>query len=253
LPAITTATDFTVLGAQTTTLPGTIAALDTTNFAVRTDGTSYFIDLPSLPGGLFRQLSESADFWDGGIEGTCCNTTVEIFKPQNSTPVQLTYTTFGEYFDYDFTSAPAGVFAFGTATPSGAVPTTGSATYDAIVAGMTLDQFAVVHGTATLQFDFGAGTLAGSMSPTIYSETYGPYTSLGIYTFTNTVFGIGHTTFSGDLSRPGLSTLGSFNGLFTGPAAQELMARWTAPFESPDNPGFIGEMFGVWVGKKSCC
>ena len=83
----------------------------------------------------------------------------------------------------------------------------------------------------------------------MFSQTASATVSLGTYTFVNTVFGVGHTTFSGDLSHVGFSTLGSFNGLFTGPAAQELMARWSAPYENPDTHA-MQEMFGIWVGKK---
>jgi len=46
-----------------------------------------------------------------------------------------------------------------------------------------------------------------------------------------------------------MSERGAFNGQFTGPAAQELMARWTAPTLDP-NSNTTQQMFGVWVGKK---
>jgi hypothetical protein len=49
------------------------------------------------------------------------------------------------------------------------------------------------------------------------------------------------------LSRSGIAEHGTFNGLFTGPSAQELMARWTAPMPGPNT---TQQMFGVWVGKK---
>jgi hypothetical protein len=64
----------------------------------------------------------------------------------------------------------------------------------------------------------------------------------------NTVYSVGSPTFSGELSRSGTTERGTFNGLFTGPAAQELMARWTAPIVDP-NTKTTSQMFGVWVGK----
>jgi len=251
-PGVTTTTNFAVVGAQGATIPTTIAALDTTNFAVRYDAgvDAYIVDLPYLPEGKFLSNGSNNDFWFGGIEGNCC-AVITMLKPfPTTTRIQLTYTTYATFYDYDFHDfAPFGVFAFGTATPAGSVPTTGSATYDAMVAGLTIDRGFDVNGSATLHFDFGAGTLAGSMTPTMFSQTASATVSLGTYTFVNTVFGVGHTTFSGDLSHVGFSTLGSFNGLFTGPAAQELMARWSAPYENPDTHA-MQEMFGIWVGKK---
>lgn len=118
---------------------------------------------------------------------------------------------------------------------------------DAIVAGYTLDTIQFVGGTASLQFDFGAGTLAGSFSPYTFNAS-GTQIGLGTYSFVNTVFSTGSTTFSGQLQHGGTSDLGAFNGLFTGPAAQELMAKWTAPYLNPDTSQWK-EMFGVWVGK----
>ena len=45
------------------------------------------------------------------------------------------------------------------------------------------------------------------------------------------------------------STSGSFDGLFTGPAAQELMATWTASAIDPNTQAPI-DLFGIWVGKR---
>ena len=110
-----------------------------------------------------------------------------------------------------------------------------------------MNSFALIRGNATLQFNFGAGTLAGHFDPV--HELNGVSTNLGTYNFVSTVFGVGSTSFSGALSLTGTSTLGAFDGRFTGPAAQELMARWTAPCLAPGTQR-PGEMFGVWVGKK---
>jgi len=50
-------------------------------------------------------------------------------------------------------------------------------------------------------------------------------------------------------STSSTSARGSFNGQFTGPRAEELMARWTAPLHNPST-NTDTQMFGVWVGKK---
>ena len=162
-----------------------------------------------------------------------------------------TYTSLGEWYGQTGVSATgdllnaSGSFAYGIPTQSGGVPVTGSATYIAMIDGATVDgEF--VSGDATLQFNFAAGTLAGHLDPTLC-----PFDceSLGRYDFTNTVFGVGSTSFSGTLSKAGLPGTGSFDGLFTGPTGEELMARWSAPYQQPGSSQ-TGQMFGVLVGKR---
>jgi hypothetical protein len=65
----------------------------------------------------------------------------------------------------------------------------------------------------------------------------------------NTVYGSGSTTFSGQLANAGFAQNGTFDGQFTGPIAQELMARWSAPFIDPATSQ-QSTMFGVWVGRN---
>jgi len=142
-----------------------------------------------------------------------------------------------------------GAFAFGVATPAGAVPTAGSATYDAEIDGHAGDWG--LYGTARFQFDFGAGTLSGYMDP----HTNGPMESPALprYNFTQTVFSPGSPTFAGafDVTGPSPS---SFSGRFTGPNAEELMASFTAPFldwgNASEVPDTWNVMEGVMVGKR---
>ena len=74
--------------------------------------------------------------------------------------------------------------------------------------------------------------------------------SLGHFDFVNTVFGVGQTTFSGELSGGTAAQNGSFTGLFTGPNAQELMARWSFPHHFSGS-GADTVYSGIWVGKKN--
>jgi len=147
---------------------------------------------------------------------------------------------------------PIGRFAYGVPTASGDVPLTGTASYEATVVGRAAqgsEQWAyTVRGTGELRFDFGAGTLAGHIDPLIdnWSDDVRP---LGRYSFVNTVFGAGSTRFSGELAHGSLSQLGSFNGLFTGPRAAELMAEWRAPYINPWTQQ-TGTIEGVWIGKR---
>jgi hypothetical protein len=142
--------------------------------------------------------------------------------------------------------------AFAMPTAAGAVPTTGSASYKAEIAGSAKAQHGSevlgfeVYGDAVLKFDFAAGKLSGSMAPQLNGpwDVPGP---LPTYNFINTVYSTGSTSFSGmfDIGGP---TASSFQGRFTGPLAQELMAGWTAPFQSFDN--HWGVMEGVMIGKR---
>lgn len=243
---VTTSTDFATLGLEASSegIPASSLARD--GFSVRYDAATnaYIADLPSQPAGAILLFGEDNMFWHGGLQGS--GAYFSVFKPSPTNPeIALAYTSYGissGYWSSDF-----GFVAFGMATPSSGVPVTGSATYDAHVAGRVLSGPGLIGGDATLQFNFGTGSLAGHFDPVL--SLNGVNTALGRYDFTSTVFGSGSTTFSGSLSRTGASSLGAFDGRFTGPAAQELMARWTAPYLNPGSQTW-SEMFGIWVGKK---
>jgi hypothetical protein len=243
-PAITQSTDFAVLGIQQETFNSPAPALVTSGFAVSFDETSgaYVIDLPSSNPGKFLSDDDLPSFWGGSLENSfCC---LGVLKPAAA---GLSYTSFAQFSAYGFEDTlPAGVVAFGQATPAAAIPTTGSATMDAMVKGFTVDRSGSIGGSATLQFNFGAGTLAGHFDPVLNN---GNALALGQYTFVDTVYGVGSTTFSGGFSHANPLLTGAFNGLFTGPSAQELMARWTADYVDPDTQQ-QGGMFGIWVGRK---
>lgn len=149
------------------------------------------------------------------------------------------YTSYGSWSGYLANSSPDGKFesighfVYGIPTAQGDVPTNGTASYSAeILGGVNSQGVSNVTGSARLVFDFLAGTLSGSMEPTIH-DAWNAY-PLGTYTFRNTIFSRGSTTFSGSFDVPGKpGAASSFEGMFTGPAASELMARWQAPFDIP--------------------
>jgi len=248
-PGVTTDTDFSALGLEATAMNTSASALKRDGFSVRYDAATkgYLIDLPSRREFRFEKNSEDSSYWHGfAASGFYGGTVVDVLKPVSTNPeIQLTYTSFGVTSGY-YTSE-FGFVAFGQATPSSAIPVTGSATYNALVAGRPLDLNGLVKGSAMFQFNFGAGTLSGHFDPVLLYN--GVDTNLGTYAFTNTVFGVGSAAFSGQLTHSGTSTLGSFDGLFTGPAAEELMSRWTAPYLNPTTQQW-NEMFVVMVGKK---
>ena len=117
-------------------------------------------------------------------------------------------------------------------------PTTGSATYDGVIQGYsdTWDNGPFpwpnpVRGTIALSFDFGAGSLSGTIHPILYVLDGSSPSSedLGETNFKDTVFSPGATHFSGTFDT-NLAGPNSFSGQFTGPNAKELMGAWTLPF-----------------------
>ena len=160
------------------------------------------------------------------------------------------YTRFGHYYPRAGSGQQQGAFAFGVATLPGAVPTTGSASYAAQIDGWAYDSKGVVtwglSGAASFTFDFAAGTLSGQMKPVLESA-WDPPPTLPTYNFTGTVFSRGSTTFSGNFDVTG-QTLGSFQGQFTGPNAEELMAGFSTPYFDTYLNGW-GALQGVMAGK----
>ena len=165
----------------------------------------------------------------------------------------LSHTAVAVIFENGWRS-PLGVFAYGLPTAASNVPVTGTASYEARavgLAGATSGTWLYdVRGTAQLAFDFGAGTLSGRFDPVVIGvSTNGTDVQLGRYDFVNTIFGVGSPGFSGQLSVASAPSLGAFEGLFTGPAANELMADWQAPFQNPNTNGWE-TMKGVWIGSR---
>jgi hypothetical protein len=160
---------------------------------------------------------------------------------------QLTYTGTGSWNEEDpmggSTAGRHGVFAYGIPTAASDMPLTGAATYDGSVSGLT-NTGTFVGGSVFLSFDFGAGTLSGSMAPELVPWDAIP---LGTYTFQNTIYSSGSTSFSGSFAVPGAS---SFSGNFNGPQAAEFMGSWNAPYTVPGGAE-SGTMAGIWTGKKN--
>jgi len=152
-------------------------------------------------------------------------------------------------------NANGGAIAFGIPTSAGGVPTIGTATYAGTLDGKTnetYDDFLAgpnfegrIQGSIDLGFDFGAGTLSGTINPTLFlGNTY----NLAPMQFTNTVYSSGSTTFSGKFDNS-LAGMNSFAGQFTGPAAQELIGNFAFPYKSPvDSKTY--QSAGAFIGKK---
>lgn len=222
-------------------------------FTARYDAASkaYVIAIPvngSTSGTLEKYDDGNASWWTGRLNAPKSTSITElaVLKPTNP-DVKLTYTTMLNYYSYSEWLDGFGTMAFGTPTATTGIPVTGSATYSALVTGFGGGD-GYIGGSATLSFDFGAGQLAGHFDPIFY-DAGGGALGLGRYDFANTIFSKGSTSFSGELTASGISDKGSFAGIFTGPNAEELMSRWSAPYKLPGDPS-VGTMFGAWVGAK---
>jgi hypothetical protein len=161
-----------------------------------------------------------------------------------------------------------GAFAFGSLTPEGDVPITGSATYTGTISGssdvigMNAGQSfrEIATGSVTLSFDFAAGALGGSMSLGLVDEVSDDALQLGTFDFKDTVFGVGRTSYSGkfDTSAAGDNF---FLGRFTGPRGEEVIGAWALPFvldvgrTGPSNSVITADheahqAFGAWIAKS---
>jgi len=147
-----------------------------------------------------------------------------------------------------------GQVAFGEATLASEMPQTGSASYHGIVSGTSdligFDSFdgnfpTPVGGTVDLNFDFGKGTLGGSMTVSL-NDMSGTIVPLGTFSFTDTVFSAGSTTYSGKFDTS-VSGQNYFLGQFTGPNAEETIGAWALPFHYEN---VSHQAFGAWIAKQ---
>jgi hypothetical protein len=159
---------------------------------------------------------------------------------------KFTYTGFAGVHD---SQSALGEFVYGVATPASSVPITGMASYTADLSGS--GGAYTLGGSAKLEFDFARGALSGSLTLEGNDPAgWGPYT-LGKYDFTRTVYSTGSPSFSGDLSSASTNGLGgSFSGIFTGPAAQELMGKWQLQFRDFYEPSQTVTGTGVMAGRQ---
>lgn len=161
-----------------------------------------------------------------------------------------------------------GAFAFGTLTPDGAVPVTGSATYNGTITG-TSDVVGsnagqsfreIATGPVMLNFDFAAGTLRGAMSLGLIDEVSDDALQIGTFNFKDTVFGVGSTSYSGKFDTAAVGD-NFFLGRFTGPHGEETIGAWALPFildvgrAGPSNSVITADhqthqAFGAWIAKR---
>jgi hypothetical protein len=161
-----------------------------------------------------------------------------------------------------------GAFAFGTLTPDGAVPVVGSATYTGTIAGMSDVNGSnagqsfreLATGSVTLNFNFAAGALGGTISLGLIDEVSDTPLQIGTFAFTDTVFGVGSTSYAGKFDTDAVGD-NFFLGKFTGPHAEETIGSWALPFTlevgraNASNSTITADhnahqAFGAWIAKS---
>jgi hypothetical protein len=243
IPAATTSQQFAVAGAARLTPDNPTPHLSTADqLQVRyvASSNSYEIELPNTQ--TWIGLTAKSD-----IEATGGD--VGVLREYGGGPYQNSSLIY-----WYSAGSLRGVDAVGIATAAGAVPVTGSASFNGLAFGSTSEGDAstselvspFVTGPITLNFDFAQGSLSGNFHAYLDPEWH-DY-DLGTFNFRDTVYSSGSTTFSGqfDTNVPGVN---SFDGLFTGPNAQELIGNFALPYKSPID-GQAYQSAGAFVGKK---
>lgn len=214
-----------------------------------------------VPGGIWDELT----FYGQGTQGTVLNngntSGGTLLAISGSSGKGYRYSEVASYRSAD--SQQIGAFAFGVLTPAGGVPVTGSATYSGTVRGQSdviaSDSFngpnrAVVEGSVNLDFNFASGSLTGAMSIGL-NDAAGNALGLGTYSFRNTVFGVGSTSYSGKFDTAAAGD-NFFLGQFTGPHAEETIGAWALPFilnvgnSTIEADHHTHQAFGAWIAKK---
>jgi hypothetical protein len=251
-------TPFGTVAAYQTSAGSLIAGPNLVQFSYSSATDRYTITLPGFEAGQLVTTGGSGSYSAGAntwshLQSTVNSVTLGSTSAEQPVKVSLdwppsssyAYTGTGSWFEPNISDRRA-VFAYGIPTAVGDVPLTGSATYAGDVQGLASNTV-WVGGSVSLLFDFGAGSLSGVMKPRV-APTWDDY-SLGDYTFRDTVFAKGSTTFSGAFTVSGSTAPSSFQGSFNGPQAAELVANWTAPYLNPETQQW-GTMSGIWIAKK---
>ncbi len=125
----------------------------------------------------------------------------------------------------------------GTLTPTTSMPSSGTATYNGTVQGMSYESGALktLNGTHTMNANFASGTITGTMNVN--------YASIGAsYATTNlNAVSISGNGFAGGLN--GTDNTGSIKGSFYGPAANEIGGTWALSKTG-------SSAAGIFAGKK---
>ena len=173
-------------------------------------------------------------------------------SPLNS-KIALTYTSYGvwQFDSSDRSNIDPQIndnhyFYFGIPTPADGMPRTGSGNYTGVAQGVLFDPRAIYNldGSMTLGANFATGAIGTTLTLSGTNTTNGLLIIIPVLNGTAAI-GAGTNSFLGTLTTIGNSFVGSLQGAFFGPTAQEI--GYSFAINSPDLTRVGG---GVAVGKR---
>jgi hypothetical protein len=220
--------------------------------------STYTVSVPGVGTGTLMQVSPT--------EFARTRTTVAGENASGATPklidwfppgstAHYNYVVYGSWWADGVSSGDTrtlytGALAVAQPAPVSAIPVSGTATYVGdVFGGMPQNVGDAIGGHAQFDFDFLAATLSGHADLILMCMMGCSYAPTR-YDFTATQFAHGTNTFSGHMTTSNLSGRGEFSGVFAGPGAEEIAARFQVPYLDPDL-GMLTTASGVMFAKKN--
>ena len=190
--------------------------------------------------------------------GATTTETLKIYKPGSSNDeLVLNYASFGnvvlEYLADHTTTiiADRRWFTWGLATDPSSIPRAGTANYAGVIYGDAVagSNILALTGTASFNFDMGAGSFKASLVPVATDSKTGTAYQLGTFGFTGNV-PVFQNIFAATSFTVPTSGQATLAGRFYGPNAQELGAGFRLiAIPNPAGPGTM-DAVGVAVAKQ---
>lgn len=197
----------------------------------------------------FDVAQGDAFYTDGAINQAISANTTKVAISAYPDALGWDYQSFGAWITgYGLSSGKSGVLSVGAITPTGAVPTVGSATYVGNFGGIYVTSGGygyVAVGDLTAGVDFGGRNIQFAGTRAIATDmNTGVDIAAPILNFSGSAsYAVGTNRFEGTLTTAGGLT-GATTGQFYGPQAQELGGVATL------TSGTSVETFGVAYGAK---
>lgn len=176
--------------------------------------------------------------------GTNTDSLVLFRAGAGNTTLALTYASYGAWQRLAQSGSGVDVrqnfFVYGVPTAASYMPRTGSATYQTTIDGFVIAPGAsyALGGTGSFSADFGAGTVATSLTLNGTNVANGGSISLGSPTGSGAISG---SSFGGSFSNLPAGRSGGFNGQFFGPGATEMGAVFTLSGDIAGNGAIVGK------------
>jgi hypothetical protein len=205
------------------------------------------VDYPGQPDGSFQFASGSGENLGSMV--------VDLRSDAQPAAYRYRYASFASWFlgIDDGNDHQSGQLVFGTPTPAGGMPQTGSASYSGMIngeadvptdlGGYGTSSTAPLGGSVALQVDFASGSVSGRLSPVLSCDCV--RIAFPEASFAGRIAGGANAIlarFDGDLVGAN-----SFTGVFAGPRAQEAFGPWTFPFLMN---GAAHSASGIWIAKQ---